>query len=154
GAVLGDLNVDLIAAYRALVADLDGVTRHLRRHRSSHDASYYYATRTAWNAHRASWSEAKRAATFIYLNKTCFNGLWRVNRAGAFNVPLGRYTNPTIFTPEALHAARDLLARAELRAGDYRDTLSDAGRDDLVYLDPPYHPLSATARFTSYTATS
>jgi len=151
-AVLGDLNADLITTYRAIIDDLDGVSRELRRHRAAHDHEHYYATRARWNAERTSWRPAKRAATFIYLNKTCFNGLWRVNRAGAFNVPIGRYTDPPIYVPDALRAARELLARTELHAGDYRTTLREAGAGDLVYLDPPYHPLSETASFTSYTA--
>ena len=153
-AVLGDLNADLVAMYRAIVDDLDGVAHELRRHRARHGTEHYYATRARWNAKRTSWPAAKRAATFIYLNKTCFNGLWRVNRAGAFNVPIGRYTDPPIYAPEALHAARAVLARTELVAGDYRATLRGAGAGDLVYLDPPYHPLSTTASFTSYTAGS
>ncbi len=153
-SVLADLIADLIAMYRGIVDDLDGVARHLRRYKDAHSERHYYATRDAWNTRRTAWSGAKRAATFIYLNKTCFNGLWRVNRAGAFNVPLGRYTNPTIFMPETLRAAREVLARTELRTGDYRAALGDAGPGDLVYLDPPYHPVSATSSFTSYTAGS
>ena len=150
-AVLSDLNADLMATYRAIIDDLDGVERWLQRYRAAHSSAHYYATRTQWNTRRAAWSATKRAATFIYLNKTCFNGLWRVNRAGEFNVPVGRYTNPTIYSPAALRAARDVLARAELRTGDYREALRDATAGDLVYLDPPYHPVSATSSFTSYT---
>jgi DNA adenine methylase len=138
--------------YRALAHDADGVIRHLRRYRDQHSQEHYYATRARWNADRAAWEPARRAATFIYLNKTCFNGVWRVNRAGEFNVPFGRYTDPPICVPPALLAAQQALARAELRAGDYRGTVRDAERGDLVYLDPPYHPVSATASFTSYTA--
>ncbi|HEY5952189.1 MAG TPA: Dam family site-specific DNA-(adenine-N6)-methyltransferase, partial [Kofleriaceae bacterium] len=143
---------DLITTYQAIVDDLGGIARHLRRYKQAHCDEHYYATRTQWNTRRHVWSAAKRAATFIYLNKTCFNGLWRVNRAGHFNVPVGRYTNPTIYMPEALRAAREVLARTELRAADYRAVIADAEAGDLVYLDPPYQPLSATASFTSYTA--
>ena len=150
-AVLGDLNAELIAMYRGVAEDLPRVGRHLVRYRDAHSEAHYYATREQWNTQRASWDRAKLAATFIYLTKTCFNGLWRVNQAGAFNVPLGRYTNPPIYAPETLRAARELLARTELRAGDYRETVADARRGDLVYFDPPYHPVSTTANFTSYT---
>ena len=150
-AVLGDLNAELIVTYRGLAERLPGVSRHLATYRDAHSPAHYYATRTRWNTERTSWDPSKTAATFIYLNKTCFNGLWRVNRAGEFNVPLGRYTNPPIYAPEALRAARAVLVRAELRAGDYRATVADARRGDLVYFDPPYHPVSATASFTSYT---
>jgi DNA adenine methylase len=112
------------------------------------------APRARWNADRASWAPATVGAAFIYLNKTCYNGLWRVNRAGGFNVPFGRYTNPPICVPDVLHAAHHVLQRTELRCGDYRATLHDAERGDLIYLDPPYEPVTRTARFTSYTPLS
>ena len=150
--VLGDANADLVRMYRALAADADAVIRKLRSHARAHSADYYYGARARWNARRASWALATGAAAFIYLNKTCYNGLWRVNRAGGFNVPCGRYTNPPICVPHALLAAHRLLQRTELRCGDYRATLEGAGRGDLVYLVPPYEPVTATARFTSYTA--
>lgn len=150
-AVLADSNSDLIGLYTCLVSDVAGVIRRLEHHRAAHDEAHYYATRTRWNDREASWSSADRAATFIYLNKTCFNGLWRVNRAGAFNVPIGRYTDPPICVPQALRAAGALLARAVLRCADYRAAISDARRGDFVYFDPPYDPVAPTANFTSYT---
>jgi DNA adenine methylase len=97
------------------------------------------------------WTSSERAATFIYLNKTCFNGLWRVNRSGAFNVPIGRYVDPPICVPDALRNAQAILGRAELRHGDYRAAVADAARGDFLYFDPPYDPLTPTASFTSYT---
>jgi DNA adenine methylase len=99
-----------------------------------------------------SWSTPERAAAFIYLNKTCFNGLWRVNRSGAFNVPIGRYTDPPICVPEALRAAQQVLSRAEIRRADYRTAVTDARAGDFLYFDPPYDPITPTANFTSYTA--
>jgi DNA adenine methylase len=149
-AVLGDVNTDLIAMYRGVASDLDAVTRHLRSHQRRYSAEHFYRTRTQWNTRRTSWSLAARASSFIFLNRSCFNGLWRVNRAGEFNVPFGRYTNPPICMPDVLRAAHAALQRAELRDGDYRATLRDATRGDLVYLDSPYSPVSATANFTSY----
>lgn len=151
-AVLADSNPDLIALYRCLAADVTGVIKKLEHHRAAHSESHYYATRTKWNDRELSWTTAARAATFIYLNKTCFNGLWRVNRSGAFNVPIGRYTDPPICVPEALHAASALLRRVELQCGDYRTAVADAGRGDFLYFDPPYDPVTTTANFTSYTA--
>ena len=150
--VLGDANADLVRMYRAIAADAGAVIRKLRSHARAHSVDYYYGARARWNARRASWAPATGAAAFIYLNKTCYNGLWRVNRAGGFNVPCGRYTNPPICVPDALLAAHRVLQRAELRCGDYRATVEDAERGDLVYLDPPYEPVTATASFTSYTA--
>ena len=151
-AVLADSNADLIALYGAVRGDVDAVIRRLQHHRAAHDEAHYYATRARWNERDAAWSAADRAAAFIYLNKTCFNGLWRVNRAGAFNVPIGRYTDPPICVPDALRAAHAALARAELRCGDYRAAVADAERGDFVYFDPPYDPVAPTANFTSYTA--
>jgi DNA adenine methylase len=151
-AVLADSNADLIGLYAAVARDVEAVIRELARHRAAHDQRHYYDTRARWNDHGASWSAAERAAAFIYLNKTCFNGLWRVNRAGDFNVPIGRYTDPPICVPETLRAAHAVLARASLRCGDYRRAIEDAGRGDFVYFDPPYDPVTTTANFTSYTA--
>jgi DNA adenine methylase len=148
-AVIGDINRDLLATYQALAADPDEVIAHLRNHAANHGERHYYDVRARW-ADRATWPRAQIAAAFIYLNKTCFNGLWRVNRAGHFNVPMGRYVKPTICEPTALHAAHRVLQGADLRAGDFRATLADAGRGDVCYLDPPYMPVSATANFTTY----
>ena len=151
-AVLADFNADLINLYSALAADVDAVIRRLEHHRSVHDEAHYYAMRARWNDRDHRWPAAERAAAFIYLNKTCFNGLWRVNRAGAFNVPIGRYTDPPICVPETLRAAHEVLARAQLRNCDYRTAVSDAKAGDFLYFDPPYDPVTTTANFTSYTA--
>ena len=151
-AVLADCNADLIGLYGALSSDVAAVIRKLERHRSEHDESYYYSMRTRWNDRDVSWSAAERAAAFIYLNKTCFNGLWRVNRSGAFNVPIGRYADPPICVPETLRAAATVLSRAELRCADYRSAVADAERGDFIYFDPPYDPVTTTSNFTSYTA--
>ena len=145
-------NPDLINLYRTLATNVGGVIRGLEKHRSAHDEQHYYKTRTRWNDRNESWPAAERAATFIYLNKTCFNGLWRVNRAGDFNVPIGRYTDPPICVPDALRAAQAALSRADLRCGDYRAAVAEAGRGDFAYFDPPYDPVTPTASFTSYTA--
>jgi DNA adenine methylase len=150
-AVLADSNADLMSLYSYLATDVAGVVRRLEHHRAAHCEDHYYATRTRWNDRERSRSSADRAATFIYLNKTCFNGLWRVNRAGAFNVPIGRYTDPPICVPDALRAASAILARATLRCGDYRVAVADANRGDFLYFDPPYDPVTPTANFTSYT---
>jgi DNA adenine methylase len=153
-AVLADSNPDLIGLYTCLTRDVAGVIRKLEHHRTAHSEDHYYTTRTRWNDRERSWTTADRAATFIYLNKTCFNGLWRVNRSGAFNVPIGRYTDPPICVPDALQAASALLGRATLRCADYRAAIGDARRGDFLYFDPPYDPVTPTANFTSYTAGS
>jgi DNA adenine methylase len=151
-AVLADSNHDLIGLYTCLTRDVAGVIKKLEHHRTAHSEAHYYTTRTRWNDRELAWTTADRAATFIYLNKTCFNGLWRVNRAGLFNVPIGRYADPPICVPDALRAASRVLSRATLRCGDYQDVVKDAKRGDFLYFDPPYDPVTPTANFTSYTA--
>jgi DNA adenine methylase len=151
-AVLADSNPDLIGLYTAVRTDVAAVIRRLEAHRDAHDEAHYYEMRTRWNDRDAQWSTPERAAAFIYLNKTCFNGLWRVNRAGLFNVPIGRYTDPPICVPDALRAAQQVLARADIRNADYRAAVRDARAGDFLYFDPPYDPVTTTANFTSYTA--
>jgi DNA adenine methylase len=151
-AVIADVNPDLIALYTTLARDPNAVIKKLVQHRANHDEAHYYATREKWNQNHMQWSNAERAATFIYLNKTCFNGLWRVNRSGDFNVPIGRYTDPPICVPDALRAASIVLARAEIRHADYQAAIEDAKAGDFIYFDPPYDPINSTSSFTSYTA--
>ena len=151
-AVLADSNPDLIGLYTAVANDVGAVIRRLQAHRDAHDEAHYYEMRSRWNDRDHEWSTPERAAAFIYLNKTCFNGLWRVNRAGLFNVPIGRYTDPPICVPEALRAAQHVLSRAEIRRADYRTAVRDAKAGDFLYFDPPYDPVTTTANFTSYTA--
>ena len=153
-AVLGDMNNDLVNVYRCVAWNVEAVIRKLVVLRRSHSEEHYYETRERWNGAGRALPDIARAATFIYLNKTCYNGLWRVNSRGAFNVPVGRYVNPQIFDREGLRAASALLQRAELRVGSYAESMSDARKGDFVYLDPPYQPASKTASFTSYTTGS
>jgi DNA adenine methylase len=148
-AVLTDVNSDLVACYRAVQTDVEGVIAALERHRESHSTDYYYAVRHGWNEGCPA-STADRAATFIYLNKTCYNGLWRVNSRGAFNVPAGRYANPSIVDAERLRAAAAALRSATCEAASFEMILDEARRGDFVYFDPPYDPVSPTADFTSY----
>lgn len=151
-AVLGDDNRDLINLYQTVGHKVEDVIRRLTVHRRLHDESHYYEMRARWNDAKVSWTHVDRAAAFIYLNKTCFNGLWRVNRAGHFNVPMGRYEDPPICAVDSLRVAATALRRAELRCGHYRDAVTDARAGDFVYFDPPYDPLTPTSSFTSYTS--
>jgi DNA adenine methylase len=150
-AVLNDDNADLIATYRALATDAGAVIKRLAYHRDRHDKDHYYGIREKWNHGADKWPLVERAAAFVYLNKTCFNGLWRVNRSGQFNVPMGRYTDPPICVPDTLEAAGKVLRHAELRCGDFRAAVADAKAGDFLYFDPPYDPVTTTANFTSYT---
>lgn len=153
-AVLTDRNADLINMYRCVAWNVEAVIRRLGKHKRMHDQEYYYQVRERWNDSSRTMADVERAATFLYMNKTCYNGLWRVNSKGGFNVPAGRYRNPQIFDPAVLRAASRQLQRAELRAGHFADGVECAEAGDFVYFDPPYHPINDTAKFTSYTADS
>jgi DNA adenine methylase len=149
-AVVADTNPHLVEVYRCVRDDVEGLIEALRPlAEQRHDPEAFYRIRAL---DPASLSVVERAARFIYLNKTCFNGLYRVNRAGRFNVPFGRYKNPRVLDPEGLRAASRALEGTDVRRADFQDTLAEAGPGDGVYLDPPYVPLSLTSCFTSYTA--
>ena len=152
-ALLGDRNELLIEVFQVVQRQLDELVAALDRHQPhAADGAYYYRLRAA---DPGLMSPVERAARFIFLNKTCYNGLYRVNRQGRFNVPFGRYkTPPQVYNAGNLRAAASHLAGATLRVADFAETMADAGQGDLVYLDPPYDPLSATANFTGYTANS
>jgi DNA adenine methylase len=148
-ALLCDVNPALIATYAAVRNELDTVIAHLEQLSAQHDARAYYRVRERYNRART-LAAAERSAIFIYLNKTCFNGLHRVNQRGEFNVPAGRYARPRILNAEALRAASQLLARAELKCTGFEHLLSAAKPGDFIYFDPPYEPISDTANFTAY----
>lgn len=166
-AVLTDINPDVVGCYRAIRDSTDELVAHLESLAAGHaagGADHYYAVRDGrFNPLRgqvlAERSERRLdyppelAAMFIYLNRTGFNGLFRVNARGRFNVPMGRYRNPRICDPDGLKQAAVLLARpgVELACQEYGTALHAAAAGDFVYLDPPYAPLSTTARFTGYT---
>lgn len=153
-ASLADYNRDLINLYRCVADHVDSLIRRLTRYRQAHSHEHYYELRTRWNEGGFARAPVERAAAFLYLNKTCFNGLYRVNQKGEFNVPVGRYVAPRIFDPVHLRAASKLLAKAEIASGHYADTVADAEAGDFVYFDPPYDPVTTSANFTSYTAQS
>ncbi len=145
-AVLADQNRDLIDVYRALQGNADRVIELLSR------MPYAENSEKAFYAIRASKprSLAERAARIIYLNKTGYNGLYRVNSRGEFNVPFGRYAKPNICDAPRLRAAAQALQKVELKVADFADICALAGKGDAVYLDPPYLPVSRTANFASY----
>jgi DNA adenine methylase len=147
-ATLSDVNAELVDSYRAVQTEVDGVIEALSAHRYQEQA--YYRVR---EQDPAGLSLAQRAARTIYLNKTGYNGLYRVNRAGRFNVPFGRYTNPGFASRESLEnlrACSRALAGVRLVVRDFGEVERDAREGDLVYFDPPYVPLSDTSDFTAY----
>lgn len=149
-AVLSDFNPDLVGLYTTVRRDVAGVIKQLERHRTLHSEAHYYDVRTRWNDREIEWSTAERAATFIYLNKTCFNGLWRVNSSGRFNVPFGKYVTPKILDADVLRAAHEALSFATIRLADFSVVTSELRAGDFAYFDPPYVPVSKTSNFTAY----
>lgn len=149
-ACLSDINAELINCFLTVRDDVASLIRDLKRHK--HDESYYYRMR-ALDRSPGKWaklSAVRRASRTIYLNRTCYNGLYRVNGKGEFNVPFGKYKNPTICDAENLQRCSALLRQAEIRVAPFFAVLKHARKGDFVYFDPPYAPLSATANFTSY----
>ncbi|MEX2192467.1 MAG: DNA adenine methylase [Nitrosarchaeum sp.] len=148
---ISDLNSDLVLAYTTIRDRVDSLIVSLKNHEKNYQKdseSYYYSIRES-NPR----SEIEKTSRLIFLNRTCFNGLYRVNSKGKFNVPLGKYSNPNIVNEENLYAVSDILqsSRISIKCRDFEAVLRDAKKGDLVYFDPPYQPTSATANFTSYT---
>lgn len=152
-ACLGDMNQALIDTYRAVRDHVEEVIGRLEEHKAKHwkTSYYYYEMREGWNEHRWRSDEVGAAAAFIYLNKTCYNGLWRVNRSGGFNVPKGDYEDPPIVDPDNLRRASRALHKARLLVNEYDATTAHAEEGDFAYFDPPYDPVSKTSSFTAYT---
>ncbi|MEL6461819.1 MAG: DNA adenine methylase [Cyanobacteria bacterium J06558_2] len=149
-AYLVDINYELINTYCVVRDCLDELIGDLKRH--VYDKNYYYNIRSIdRKIEYASWSNVQKASRFIYLNKTCYNALWRVNSKMQFNTPFGRYKNPTILDEQTLRKCSEVLQNnVELVAGDFRDIESLITSKDFIYFDPPYVPLSKTASFTAY----
>ncbi len=151
-ALLCDVNPALINVYESVRDHVEDVIVQLQQLAAAHDdddSKAYYRVRERYNRSR-SLSNTQRAAAFVYLNKTCFNGLHRVNRRGEFNVPAGRYKNPRILDEQLMRSASRALKHAELRLGGFEHLLSSARPGDFIYFDPPYEPVSTTASFTAY----
>ena len=148
---VSDLNSDLILAYLAIRDKVTEIIESLEIHSKKYQknpSSYYYQVRESEPT-----SHIEKVSKLIFLNKTCFNGLYRVNSKGKFNVPLGRYTNPNIVNKENLLVVSQVLQSSNLEffCRDFEQSLHDIKRDDFLYFDPPYQPVSQTANFTSYT---
>jgi DNA adenine methylase len=151
-AVLSDINAALIETYEAVRDDVHGVVAHLSELAARHSVSQYYAVRDRFNQRQFACA-AELGAAFLYLNKTCFNGLYRVNRAGEFNVPIGRHKALAIVDVRALTTASVRLRMARLSVASFESVLDEARSGDFVYLDPPYVPRSGSSNFSAYAAT-
>jgi DNA adenine methylase len=148
---LSDINEELITAYKVVKNNVGELIELLKRHQREYNrnpSEYYYKLRDETKP----VTDIDKTARFISLNKTCFNGLYRVNRNGIFNVPMGRYKNPLICDNNNLENVSKALShsKASIAVSDYKNALVQAEKDDFIYLDPPYHPTSSTANFTGY----
>ncbi len=150
---LFDNNEELVNVYRVVRDQVDELVALLAHHKARHSKTYYYRTRNL-DRTELTLTDVERAARTIYLNRTCFNGLYRVNSKGEFNVPLGRYKAPKILREPVLRAASAALQGVGIETMDFRELVSFAQPGDFFYFDPPYDPVSKTASFTAYTATS
>lgn len=150
-AIINDFNAELINVYSVIKNNLPGLIKDLKKHKNN--ADYFYKIRGMdRKSNFSDLPDIEKASRIIYLNKTCFNGLYRVNSAGEFNAPFGRYKNPTIVNEAALRAVNEYLNNNNvlLLQKDFEDVLKKADKNCFVYLDPPYHPISAGSNFTGY----
>ncbi len=155
--VINDINADLINTYRCIAQDVDAVIEPLKKWQKLYDtlsekpkerSKFYYSQRELYNSRTS--DNTTQAALFIFLNKTCFNGLYRVNRKNMFNVPIGSYKNPTICDETNLLIVHERLQNVEILHGDYEIVLEHVTEETFVYLDPPYKPISKTSSFNAY----
>lgn len=155
-AIINDINPDLTTCYKVVRDNPDALVDSLKRIQAEYYAlpdeetkrNFYMQKRERFNT--KSLNPIENTTLFFFLNRTCFNGLYRVNKSGLFNVPFGKYETPTICDPITIYADSELLQRVEILTGDYQQTLEFAGDNTLFYFDPPYRPLSDTSSFNDY----
>lgn len=154
---INDINKGLIGAYRnvktnveAVIAELKIIEQQYLSLEAEARQEYYYERRAEYNTEHH--DTIRKTSLLIFLNKTCFNGVYRENKSGGFNVPHGRYANPTICDEDTLRNTSKALKHVEISSGSFEDAVKDAKEGDFVYFDPPYYPLTPTSSFTSYSA--
>jgi len=151
-AYLFDKNEELINTYNVIKNTPKELIKILSEYQKKHSKEFYYKIRELDRKDNyCELSPIKKAARFIYLNKTCFNGLYRVNKKGFFNVPIGSYKNPKILDEENIINVSNALQNVEVMCCDFSEVLNYSNKKDFVYFDPPYYPLNKTSNFTSYT---
>ena len=155
-----DINIDLINSYNVIKNNVEDLITNLKQMETEYlqleqeeRKNYFYNKRDEYNNYTLEENEhsIQRAAQFIYLNRTCFNGLYRVNKAGKFNVPMGSHKNPTICDEENLRNLSKLIQNVQFQYDDYKRSMEYVTENTFVYFDPPYRPLNVTSGFTSYT---
>lgn len=145
-AILSDLNNGLVTTYNVIKNDVDSLIQDLKKHK--YEKEYFLKVRSLKTE---ILSNIEVASRFIFLNRTCFNGLYRVNSKGEFNVPFGKYKNPLICDEVNLKRVSKSLKNVKIINQDYKKVSNDAKKGDFIYFDPPYYPINATSSFTSYT---
>ncbi|WP_393971344.1 DNA adenine methylase [Oxyplasma meridianum] len=151
-AAIGDTNPELVNLYTEVRDNPDGLVNTIKSVHFINERESYISARRRFNEIRGGEdNKTERAAIFLYLNRHCFNGLWRVNSRGEFNVPFGRYSNPSLPEPTEIMGLSRMLQGVDIRYCDFETSLSDVRPGDFVYMDPPYEPVTRTSSFTSYT---
>lgn len=153
-AIINDFNSELINVYRVVRDNVEELVLALEKHNELNSEEYFYEVRGIDRTEQfQEMTDVEKAARIIYLNKTCFNGLYRVNAAGHFNSPYGKYKNPNIVNATTLRAMSKYLNKGNIviRQGDYKEALKGLRKGAFVYLDPPYMPISTSSSFTGYT---
>ena len=153
-AIINDYNQELMNVYQVIKDDPDGLIEVLKRYKELNSEEYFYEVRSLDRSEDyENMSDVEKAGRIIYLNKTCYNGLFRVNRAGFFNTPYGKYKNPSIVNEVTIRAISNYFNSANIKflTGDYKEALRRLRRGAFVYFDPPYVPISSSSSFTGYT---
>lgn len=153
-AIINDFNTELVNLYNVIKCDCEELLKELEIHKEKHSSEHYYEVRAMDREENfLELSPVVRAARIVYLNRTCFNGLYRVNSKGYYNTPMGKYKNPKIVNEETIRNINQYFNEADVTIynKDYKEVLEHISDNSFVYLDPPYMPLTATAAFTSYT---
>jgi len=145
--MISDINNELVNTYRVIKSNVDELIKSLKEHKEKHSENYYYQVRHLDPLHL---SNIDRASRFIYLNKTCYNGLYRVNSNNQFNVPFGKYKNPAIFNETELKRISTVLDDFQIKCMSFEKVLYYAEEGDFIYFDPPYHPIKQGKSFTKY----
>ncbi|NQM31195.1 DNA adenine methylase [Streptococcus suis] len=153
-AIINDFNDELMNVYQVIKEDPNGLIKILEKHKEANSEEYYYETRALdRTADYENLSKEEKAGRILYLNKTCYNGLFRVNSSGQFNAPYGKYKNPAIVNDVTIKAVSNYFNAANIKFlnGDYKEALKGLRKGTFVYFDPPYMPVSSSSNFTGYT---
>ncbi|WP_247927652.1 DNA adenine methylase [Streptococcus constellatus] len=153
-AIINDFNDELMNVYQVIKENPNGLIKILEKHKEANSEEYYYETRALdRTSDYENLSKEEKAGRILYLNKTCYNGLFRVNSSGQFNAPYGKYKNPAIVNDVTIKAVSNYFNSANIKFlnGDYKEALKGLRKGTFVYLDPPYMPVSSSSNFTGYT---